>query len=346
MSLHVEATVDPRGVTLDVRLPTGTVTAVVGPNGAGKSTLIHLVAGLLRPPRSRVHLDGRDVTRLPAHRRRVALLEQQPLLFPHLTVLDNVAFGAEARGAGRRAARERAHRELAAVDAAPLARRRPRTLSGGQAQRVALARALATDPDVVLLDEPFAALDVDAAAELRVLVARRLAGRTALLVTHDPLDLWSLADRVLAMQDGHVVTQGPVTEVLTRPGTGFLARLSGMNLVRGVVRGPVVRAGSVDVAGRWDPTRPAHREALAVFDPAAVALFRHPADGSPRNSWPVAVRTVVPQGHRVRVLLELDDGQPLAADLSAQGVAALAVRPGERLVAQVKAAQVTLYGRP
>lgn len=351
--VRVAARVTARGFDADVAFAAGRTTAVVGPNGAGKSTLIRLISGQVRPDAGRVEIDGLvasdAATHVRAHRRTIALLEQRPLLFPHLSVLDNVAFGVRARGAARASARARALAELDAVGAAGFAPRRPEALSGGEAQRVALARALATDPSVVLLDEPFSALDVGTGAAIRQVLARRLAesAATVVLVTHDPLDVWALADDVVALEAGRVAAAGDVDTLLGRPRTGFLAQLSGVNLLHGMAEGDGVRAGTEHVTGLWDTARPAHegRRALATFAPASVALFRDEPHGSPRNTWPVTVTGLEPRGATVRVLLVLADGQPLAADLTAQGAAALGVEPGGGLVAQVKATQVSLYAR-
>lgn len=351
--MQVAASVVTRGFDAEVTLPAGTVTALVGPNGAGKSTCVQLVSGQLFPDAGRVTIDGVVVADgprgVPTHRRSCAALQQRPLLFPHLDVLDNVAFGVQARGASRGAARARARLELEAVGAAAFAGRRPNTLSGGEAQRVALARALATDPTVVLLDEPFAALDVATSAATRTLLARRLvaSGATVVLVTHDPLDVWALADRLVALEAGRVVASGDVADLLGRPRTAFLARLSGVNLLQGSADGDGVRVGADHVAGLWEPTRIAQtgRRALATFAPAAVALYRAEPHGSPRNTWPVTVVGFEPRGATVRVVLVLSDGQRCDADLTAHSVAALGLQPGDAVHAQVKAAQVSLHAR-
>ncbi|MEL4503738.1 ATP-binding cassette domain-containing protein [Luteococcus sp. H138] len=357
--VRINARVAVRDVQVDLAFPAGLTTAVVGPNGAGKTTLVQLVDGRLRPDAGSVALGGMTITdastHLPTHRRPIALLQQRPLLFPHLDVLDNVAFGPRARGASRRRARERASAELAAVGAEHLAGRRPASLSGGQAQRVALARALATDPAVLLLDEPFVALDVGVAAVMRQLLARRLATPprpTTLLVTHDPLDLWAVADQLVCLEAGRVTAQGAVAELLGRPTTGFLAELSGTNLIRGRIDGGQLRAEGVVVAGLWDapvpdaPTPARGAWALATFDPSAVSLHRDAPGGSPRNVWPVVVVGIDPRGATARIRLTLPQGGPLAADLTAQSVAALGIAPGKRLYAQVKATQVRLHLRP
>lgn len=351
--VRVAATVLARRFDVTVDLPAGCVTAVVGPNGAGKSTVVQLISGQLLPDSGTVEIDGRVVAQegsgLPAHRRTIALLHQRPLLFPHLDVLDNVAFGVRARGASARTARQRAHAELEAVGAADFAARRTSALSGGEAQRVALARALATDPTVVLLDEPFASLDVATAASMRQLLSARLprSGATVVLVTHDPLDVWALADRLIALEEGRMTAAGEVADLLGRPRTGFLADLSGTNLIQGQADEDGLLAGPDHVTGLWDETRPSesgHRT-LATFAPASVALFRTTPEGSPRNTWPVTVTGLSARGATVRVRLELRDGQSFAADLTAQGAAALGVQSGESLVAQVKATQVTLFAR-
>ncbi|MFI7582945.1 ATP-binding cassette domain-containing protein [Kocuria sp. M1N1S27] len=213
MSLDVTARLGSRRLDLAVTVAEGQTLAVTGPNGAGKSSLLEMVAGLLVPDTGRAVLDGRVLFDLdaagrgpwvPAHDRGVVLLAQDPLLFPHLSVLENVAFGPRSRGAGRREARGAAAQWLEAVDAAALAGRRPAELSGGQAQRVAVARALAADPRLLLLDEPFASLDSTAAPALRTLLGRVLAGRMAVVVTHDPADVEALADAVLRLEHGQV----------------------------------------------------------------------------------------------------------------------------------------------
>ncbi|QGF23657.1 sulfate/molybdate ABC transporter ATP-binding protein [Raineyella fluvialis] len=306
-------------VALDV--PDGQVVAVLGPNGAGKSTLLGLLAGTLTPTAGRVMVGGRDVTRLPPHRRRVALLAQQPLLFPHLSVLENVAFAPRAAGATRTEARRLARERLEAVGAAELADRRPGQLSGGQAQRVAIARALAADPEVLLLDEPFAALDVAVAPQLRGLLREVLEGRTALVVTHDLVDVVTLAGRAVVLDAGRVVEDRSVRALVESPHSRFAADLAGRVLLEGTLAGelppglPVegtVRSGDAvlvrtslgPVAGLWEDDTAAGPgvRALALVDPAAVSLHREVPHGSPRNCWPVEVEGMEPRGGQLRVV--------------------------------------------
>ncbi|WP_374615158.1 ABC transporter permease [Cellulosimicrobium cellulans] len=239
-TLAVRAVVPDRGLDVDLALAPGEVVAVLGENGAGKSTLVQVVAGLLPPgdaPGARVAVGDDDVTRAAPRRRRVAWLSQRPLLFANLSVEDNVAFGLRARGVPRSRARREARAALGHVGAAHLATRRATDLSGGQAQRVAIARALVTGPRVLLLDEPLASLDVGVAQHVRSVLhhAQREHPRTTLLVTHDLLDVLLLADRVVVLDDGRVVEDGPVDQVLTRPRSRFAARLAGVNLLAGSV---------------------------------------------------------------------------------------------------------------
>lgn len=349
--LVVQAGLASRDLDLELSVPSGAVTAVVGPNGAGKTTLLHLVAGLVRPESGHVAIGGREVATptsyVPVHRRRVALLTQRPALFPHLDVRENVAFGPRAAGADRTTARVRAEAELEAVGCLDLAARRPDQLSGGQAQRVAIARALATDPDVVLLDEPLAGLDIAVAAEVRHTLAARLRGRTALLVTHEALDIWTIADRLAVVEGGRVECEGAAIDLLTRPRTPFLARLCGTNLVPGVALadGGLEIAPGVVLRGVPDeePLVPG-RAGLASILPEAVALHLSDPGGSPRNALSATVTAIEPRGQAVRVHLDLAS-HPLTADLTPQAVAELGLAPGSPVRASVKATQVRLYGR-
>jgi molybdate transport system ATP-binding protein len=340
VSLRFEAVVADRGVDVTLDVADGETLAVLGPNGAGKSTLLEVAAGLLRPDRGRVTLDDRELTApgtfVPTHDRRIAMLAQDPLLFPHLTVLENVAFGPRSRGAGRRDAHAAARHWLGEVGAADLADRRPGQVSGGQAQRVALARALAADPVLLLLDEPMAALDVAVLPALRQTLRRVLAGRTVVLVTHDVLDALLLADRVVVLEGGRVVEAGPTSAVLERPRSAFAARIAGLNLVSGSWRdGAVGGVRGIPVG----PEPASGAPAVAVFRPSAVSVFREAPGGSPRNSLPVTVTDLEPRGDQVRIRAD-----HLAADVTVQSAAELDLAPGTPVVFAVKASEVAVYG--
>mgnify|MGYP001670143153 FL=1 len=225
--LHWEGTLNARNHETGLDVPPGRVLAVVGPNGAGKSTLLDLLCGLLKPDRGRLDIDDQVLVNsrhfVPAHQRRIGLLGQQPLLFPHLDVLSNVAYGPHAQKLRRDDAKALALEMLERLDAADLASRRPGELSGGQAARVALARALATKPRAMLIDEPFAAVDIEYTPRLRVAVKAALAevGCPSIIVTHDPADVAALADDIAVLDNGRIVEHGPATEVMACPESSF-----------------------------------------------------------------------------------------------------------------------------
>lgn len=349
MTLELEATVAERGVDVAFTVVPGETVALLGPNGAGKSTVLAVAAGLVRPDTGRVVLDGRPLTVsggdrtptwVPPHHRHIALLAQEPLLFPHLSVLDNVAFAPRSRGVRRAEAHATARHWLEQVGVADLADRRPSQLSGGQAQRVAIARALAADPRLLLLDEPMAALDVAVTPALRQTLRRVLADRSVILVTHDALDALLLADTVLVLEDGRIVERGPANEVLRRPRSPFAARLAGLNMVLGAWQHDGVSAtAGVEVHGIVSGPPPGDGDpVVAVFPPAAVAVYREPPGGSPRNALAVVVTEIEPHGDRIRVR-----AGELSADVTAQAVAELDLVPGAAVTFTVKATEVTVY---
>lgn len=364
--LHVQATVVDRGLDVGFSVAAGEVLAVLGPNGAGKSTTAAVIAGLVDADSALVRIGDRTLTdtargvSVPTHDRRVGLLHQDPLLFPHLRVLGNVEFAAR-RHTERSRARAGARGWLAAVGIADLADRRPAEISGGQAQRVALARALAADPEVLILDEPLSGLDVSAAATARAVLRQvfTAGSRPVLLITHDVLDVLALADRVMVLDGGRVVEVGSVGRVLAAPRSGFGARIAGLNLVRGVRVGPgLLRTPTGQV---WHGTEAYQladeladelagdlatgADAVAVFAPAAVAVFRQQPQGSPRNSVSAPIAEIEASGPVVRVRMgEQDDGTPgLAADVTVDAVADLRLIVGERVWFTVKTQGVTVH---
>ncbi len=351
--VDVQTRLEQRGINLEVTLAEGEVLAVLGPNGAGKSTLLQLIAGLLRPDSGRIAVgdtvltDTAAGTFVPTHGRGVAMLSQQAMLFPHLSVLANVGYAPRCRGLSRRAAKAAARHWLGAVGATDLADRRPAQLSGGQAQRVALARALAAEPRLLLLDEPLAALDVTAAPAMRRLLREVLrdAGRTAIIVTHDLLDALAIADTVIVVDGGRVAESGPVREVLTAPRSEFAATIAGVNLVSGVITEPgVLRTGwGADLSGLSELSVGA--PAVALFRPAAVAVHLSVPHASPRNVIPVTVTELDVHGTTVRVrgVDPRDDRTVLAADVTASAAADLDLVPGLGVYFVVKTQEVQLH---
>lgn len=360
--LHADLTIRRGDFTLtaDLDLTPGGVTAVLGPNGSGKSTLLLALAGLA-PLESGTIKHGAGMTypggstwddagrgiHLPARDRGVGLVLAEPLLFGHLTLRDNVAFGPRSRGTDRRTARARAEEELRRVGLHELRDRRPATVSTGQAQRAALARALATDPDLLLLDEPLSALDPATRSRTRADLHHRLrdfAGSTV-LVTHDPLDALTLADRLVFLEDGQVVQVDTPAAAIARPRSAYVARIVGLNLLSG--RAQVGQAVHVDLGGARivtaeDPVSVVDGAALWVaIDPASVALYDQPAPGSTRNTWPVTVHEVTVSGQRARI--GLHGPVPLLAEVTTGAVADLGLRAGRSLWAGVKATEVRTY---
>lgn len=345
--LEVSACVVGRGLDVAFGVAAGEVLAVLGPNGAGKSTTASVIAGLLRGDPAMVRVGGRTLTDtarrvfVPVHDRRVGVLLQAPLLFPHLSVLGNVEFATGRRG------RARALGWLERVGADRLADRRPRELSGGQAQRVALARALAAGPDVLILDEPLAGLDVAAAAAIRSELRTVLAadGRAVLLITHDLLDVVGLADRAMVLEEGRITDIGAVTDVLAAPRSAFGARIAGVNVVRGVIEEPTALRSAHRV---WHgvPAAALARgaDAMAVFSPSAVAVFRNEPHGSPRNSVEVRITALDLAGGAVRVRAAMDEaGQALFADVTPEAVADIGLSVGEAVWFTVKTQEVSLH---
>ncbi|SDH25838.1 molybdate transport system ATP-binding protein [Leifsonia sp. 98AMF] len=344
MSLHLAASLAARDVAVELTVADGETLALLGPNGAGKSTVLGMLAGLVRPDEGRATLGDHTLFDLPGawrppHQRGVALLAQDALLFPHLSVRDNVAFGPRSSGAGRADARERADEWMRRTATAEFADRRPAELSGGQAQRVAVARALAAEPRLLLLDEPLSALDVAVAAELRGTLAGVLAGRTTVLVTHDALDAYLLADRVAVMHEGRVVEQGPMRQVLERPRNPFTAELSGLTLVAGArTADGLVTGDGMRLRGTAVERVEVGARALAAVRPSAVRVLPD-GDGSDRPERIHATVTgLEPQADLVRVRTDRLDALVPPAD-----VADLRLRVGDRVTLDVPPAAATVY---
>ena len=352
VAVRVAGTVAARGWNVDAELRPGLVTAVVGHNGAGKSTLAQVIAGTLRVDSGSVSIGERVVddaaTFVPARRRGVAMVSQAPRIFTHMSVLSNVAFPLRVRGVGRTQARAAALEQLRAVGIADLAFRRASDLSGGQAARVAIARALVFRPEVLILDEPTAALDVEATAQVSAVLRERLAGAgiTTLLVSHDIAEVLSLASHMIVMGEGRIVEEGEPARVLASPASVFAARLAGLNIVSGP---PVARPGMVGVrvgdGALWaasdsvGPEEESARVAL-TFPPEAVALSREEAHASPRSVLPGVVAGIDVDGSLVSVRVALAEGVLVTARVTASAWSDLGLGVGEGLWASVKATQV------
>ncbi len=301
---------------LDLDVPAGDCVALLGRSGSGKSSVLRLLAGLERPDAGTVHRDGRDLTGVAPERRGIAMLTQRPLLFPHLSVLDNVAFPLRVAGMHRRAARERAGQHLELVQLPGHGRRRVQELSGGQAQRVALARALVGEPGVLLLDEPFGALDSELRGDMHdlLLALRAALEPTLVLVTHDVLEAGVLADTVAVLSDGLVRQHAPLDELYHRPADLLVARvLGGLN----EVPGEVVDGRHHSVLGTLAVERPDGPAVLLVrqevVDLPPATTRSAPGTGTVEGVQRRGARTLVTVllADRVRVHAEVGPGSGL-----------------------------------
>jgi molybdate transport system ATP-binding protein len=276
--------------------------------------------------------------------RRLGVVFQDHRLFPHLRVVDNVAFGLRARNIGLREARAAATAWLTRLDLTDLARRHPRQLSGGQAQRVALARALACGPDALLLDEPLAALDVQTRAEVQGELRehlREFAGPTV-LVTHDPIEALLLAQRIVVLERGRVVQVGSPAEITARPLTPYVAKLVGMNLYVGRASGDDI---ALDGGGRLVAADAPAGRVLAAVRPSAITVHtEEPHGSSARNIWPATIASLAPLGDRIRV--NATGELPATVDVTAAAVAELDLAPGRRVWLSAKATDVSAYPAP
>lgn len=348
MSLQADLALQlgPLDLSVQMEATPSEIVAVVGPNGAGKTTLLRGLAGLVPIAHGRVTLgelvldDTEQRIHLDPERRPVAVVFQEYLLFPHLSALDNVAYGLRARGARRAESREAARAWLARVGLADHERSRPGSLSGGQAQRVALARALATQPALLLLDEPLAAIDAGAKAELRRELRAQLAESSAVrvLVTHDPVDAIAVCDRLVVLEGGRVTQQGLVSEVTARPRSPWVAALVGLNLYQGAASG-----GAITLPGGHclSVANALQGPAFALVHPRAVALHRNQPEGSARNVWMAEAGGLDFQGDRVR--LQVTGSLPIVAEVTPAAAAELHLRDGGPVWVSLKATEIEVY---
>jgi molybdate transport system ATP-binding protein len=352
MTLCFAASVERDEFRLDasVSVAPGEVVALLGPNGAGKTTMLRALAGLLPVDRGRITVgdivldDPARGVFVPPEQRRIGVVFQDHRLFPHLRVVDNVAFGLRSSGLRAAPARAEARRWLERLHLAEYARRRPRQLSGGQSQRVALARALASHPLALLLDEPLAALDVQTRAEVQGELREHLgtfAGPT-LIVTHDPIEALLLATRIVVLERGSVVQQGTAAQITTRPATPYVARLVGMNLYAGTsLDGRVSLSGGGAIVTADAPNGPV----LVAVRPSAFTMHTElPAASSARNLWEGTVAGLAPLADRIRVTVE--GAHQVLVDVTAAAIAELAIAPGDHVWLTAKATDVSAYPAP
>lgn len=336
---------DTFGVNVALSISPGETVALLGPNGAGKSTTLAALAGLLPIDAGSIALDGVVLDNpdagifVAAEERRVGVVFQDYLLFPHLSAVENVAFGLRSRGVSRQEALVTSEGWLARLGLHRLRESGPGSLSGGQAQRVALARALATEPRLLLLDEPMSALDVTTRTELRRALGEHLAefNGPRLLITHDPIEALLLADRIQIMEHGSITQTGSGDDILLHPQTPYAADLAGSNLIRGMARDGAIDVGdhSLHVADEI-PDGPV----LVTIHPNAVSVHTRRPEGSPRNTWPTTVERIEQLGTRAR--LQTGAPLPLTVEVTAAAGKELGLVPGSEIWVAVKATEIGL----
>jgi sulfate/thiosulfate transport system ATP-binding protein len=336
----------PAVANVSFRAPSGGITALLGPSGSGKSTVLRMIAGLEQPDAGRVLFNERDCTNVPAQERGVGFVFQSYALFKHMNVRRNVAFGLNVRKADAPVVRRKVDELLALVQLDGLGERYPSQLSGGQRQRVAFARALAIEPKLLLLDEPFGALDVKVRVELREWLRRFHDEReiTTLLVTHDQEEAMEVSDHVVVMNEGRVAQAGSTDDVYDRPASPFVASfVGGANVLRGHVRGGRITVGTMTV-GSGDAASPdASRADLAVHTdvyvrPHDVTLTK--VNGDPSAVAAARVERVVRLGAKVKISVKLSDGAPMTVEMTKVELDALAIGEGDLVMASLRDAKI------
>jgi molybdate transport system ATP-binding protein len=357
LAARLQIRLGPLDLDVALEVAAGEVVALLGPNGAGKTTVLRALAGLRHLDGGRIDLDGRVLADAAGglHRdaadRHVGVVFQEHRLFPHLSVRENVAFGPRSRGIEVTTARTDADRLLERVGLGDRGDDRPQQLSGGQAQRVALARALATAPDLLLLDEPLAALDIDTRREMRALLRTHLAAFAGpvVLVTHDPVEALTLADRLVVLEDGRVTQVGAPADVTARPRSRWIAELVGLNLLHGVATGTSVR---LDGGGELRTATPTTGPVAVVVHPRAVSVHRSMPGGSPRNVLTGEMRDLDVRGDHVRVRVDVafparvataTGAVTLVAEVTTDAVAALDLGAGGTVHLALKATELAVH---
>jgi len=349
LDADVQLRLDRLSLDAELVVDAGAVVALLGPNGAGKSTVLGALAGLLKLAGGRVELDGIVLeepakhVRVVPEKRLIGLMFQDYLLFPHLSALENVAFGPRAHGMDKNQARSKAQAALDRLGLTAVAAAKPGNMSGGQQQRVAMARAMVTEPRLLLLDEPLAALDVSTKTDVRRQLRSVLRDSHAanVMVTHDLLDAVALADRMVVIENGGIIQAGTPAEVTARPRSAYVADLVGVNLLRGVARGRMIE---LDGGGQLLTETAESGSVLAVIQPSAVSVHRarpEVAAETRTNLWAGRVGAVDLLGDRVRVRV---DGSPsITAEVPPSAVDALRLDDGGELWAVASAADVSVY---
>ncbi|NJD98200.1 ATP-binding cassette domain-containing protein [Thermococcus sp. LS1] len=328
-----------RGVTFDVKA--GEYFIILGPSGAGKTVLLEIIAGIIEPDSGQVILEGSDVTNWPPERRGLAYIPQNYALFPHMSVYDNIAFGLKLRRIPKPEIEKKVKGIAEVLGIDHLLHRKPKTLSGGESQRVAIARALVVEPKLLLLDEPFANLDVQTRARLIGEMKRwkKELGFTALHVTHSFEEAVSLGDRVGVMLDGRLVQVGPVREVFSRPASEEVARFLGFeNIIEGTAEGRVLRANGIEIELPVE----ASGKIRVGLRPEDIILSIEPIRTSARNEFKAVVDSVEELGPLVRVHLKAGELY-LRAFITRSSMLEMGIGKGKEVYVSFKASALHVF---
>jgi sulfate/thiosulfate transport system ATP-binding protein len=320
--------------------PTGRITSLLGPSGSGKSTVLRLIAGLEEPDSGQIRIDGVDCTHQPARARGVGFAFQSYALFNHMNVRANVAFGLKIRKTPRLEIDKRVDELLELVQLQDYGQRYPNQLSGGQRQRIALARALATRPKVLLLDEPFGALDAKVRVELRAWLAdfQQRTGVTTILVTHDQEEALELSEHVVLLQDGRVVQAGSPHDVYDRPSTPFVASfLGGANVLRGQMKDGRVDIGAMAVDG---PAGAEDGVKVQAFVRPQDIRIEKPTEASAGTVQLAKVLRMTRIGGQVKLTVQLGTGDAVTVQMSKSEIDELGIEQGDRVMVDLKEAKV------
>jgi sulfate transport system ATP-binding protein len=321
--------------------PTGGITTLLGPSGSGKSTVLRVIAGLEQPDAGAILFGGEDVTNLPAQKRGLGFVFQSYALFKHMTVRKNIAFGLGVRKVDKELSRHKVEELLKLVQLDGLGDRYPTQLSGGQRQRVAFARALAIEPKMLLLDEPFGALDAMVRVELRDWLRKFHDEQhvTTMLVTHDQEEAAEVSDHVVVMHEGHVAQVGTPREIYDKPATPFVAGfVGGANVLRGQMLNGRVSVGAMAVAVAGGSDAPDGTAVSAYVRSHDVTLTK--ADASAPEISVARVERMAWLGGYVKLSLKLSDGSPMTVEMPKTEVETLALAEGDRVMANLREAKV------
>ncbi len=329
-----------RDVSLEIR--PGEYFIILGPTGAGKTVLLETIAGIHTPDSGMIILGDEEITATEPRLRKIGMVYQDYMLFPHLTVEDNIAFGLRQRKVPKEEQRALVTEMCAFLEIAHLAKRYPGTLSGGEQQRVALARALVLKPEILLLDEPLSALDSRTRERMRRELSRirKCTGKTIIQITHHFDDVFALADRIAIMREGKIIQTGETTEVFLHPSDTFVAEFLGIG---NIIRGTSSRSGDIARIMTRDGTiffaaSELTGNVVATLHAEDVILSTAPFTSSARNCLSGTVTEIIPAGSTVRVILDV--GFPLTALLTRESCLELHLEPGSTVCATFKASAV------